>query len=288
MKVAVTVVPPAATVTVHGLVLHPGPESVAADPVWEVAVTVTCVPRGITAEHVGPQFRLPPPAQVAVTVPAPFPPLLMLKLAFLSPKVAVTVVAAAIEDTVHIAPFVVVHPVQDLKSESVPGFAVRVMVEPLSKLDTQLALAQLTPDPVTVPFPLTCTVRGYFLRTKATVTVVAALIEVTLQIAPFVDEHPVHDENRYSAAGAAVSATLVPESSEVAHGNVVQFTPVPVTVPAPLACTVSAYFTRLKVATTVVPPAGTVTWQLPAPMHGPENASVDSAAGVPWTVTTVP
>jgi hypothetical protein len=78
----VTVVPPAATATVHGLVLHPGPERVAADPVCDVAVTVTCVPRGIDAEHVGPQLRLPPPAQVAVTVPAPFPPLLMLKLAF--------------------------------------------------------------------------------------------------------------------------------------------------------------------------------------------------------------
>src|SRR5262249_37811519 len=95
-------------------------------------------------------------------------------------------------------------------------------------------------------------------------------------------------ENRYSAAGAAVSAMLAPESSEVVHGNVVQLTPVPVTVPAPLACTVSAYLTRLKVATTVVPPAGTVTWQLPAPAHGPGNASVDSAAGGPSTVTTVP
>jgi len=284
----VTVVPPAATVTVHGLVLHPAPESAAVDPACGAAVTVTCVPRGIDAEHVGPQLRLPPPAQVAVTVPAPFPTLLMLKLAFLSPKVAVTVAAAPIEDTVHVAPFVVVHPVQDLKSESEPGFAVRVIVVPLSKLDTQLALPQLTPDPVTVPFPLTCTVSGYFFLTKAAETVVADLIEVTLQIAPFVDEHPVHDENKYSAAGAAVSATLMPESSEVAHGNVVQLTPVPVTVPAPLACTVSGYLTRLKVATTVVPPAGTVTWQLPAPVHGPENASVDSATGVPWTVTTVP
>jgi hypothetical protein len=130
VNVAVTVVPPAATVTVHGLVLHPAPESVAVDPVCAVAETVTCVPRGIDAEHVGPQFRLPPPAQVAVTVPAPLPPLLMLKLAFLSPKVAVTVAAAMIEDTVHVAPFVVVHPIQDLKSESAPAVAVKVTVLP--------------------------------------------------------------------------------------------------------------------------------------------------------------
>jgi hypothetical protein len=52
---------------------------------------------------------------------------------------------------------------------------------------------------------------------------------------------------------------------------------------------VSAYFTSVNVATTVVPPLGTVSMQVPEPEHRPEKASVDSDdAGVPMTVTTVP
>jgi hypothetical protein len=285
VKVDVTVVPPAATMTAHGLVAQPAIAAV--DPVCGVAVTVTDVPSGIDAEQPMPQFRLPP-AHDAVTVPVPLPFLLMMKLAFLRPKVAVTV-AAAVSETVHMATFVDVQPTQVLKSESVPGFAVSVMAEPLSKLDTQLALAQFTPVPVTFPLPLTCTVSGYFLSTKVAVTEAAAEIDVTLQIAPpLVDEQPDQDENRYSPVPVAVSARLLPASSERAHGNVKQLAPGPVTVPEPLVCTVSAYFTRLNVATTVVPAAGTVTMQVAAPVHGPENASVDWGAAAPWIVTTVP
>jgi hypothetical protein len=56
-----------------------------------------------------------------------------------------------------------------------------------------------------------------------------------------------------------VSATLAPELTELMQGKVVQLMPVAVTVPDPLACTVSTYCTSVNVAVTVVPPAGTVT-----------------------------
>jgi hypothetical protein len=114
------------------------------------------------------------------------------------------------------------------------------------------------------------------LSVNVAATVVAAAMEVTLQIAPLVDEQPDHPVKVYAAAGVAVSATLAPELTEVVQGKVVQLIPVAVTVPDPLACTVSTYCTSENVAVTVVPPAGTVTWQGPTPVQeDPENASVD-------------
>jgi hypothetical protein len=143
--------------------------------------------------------------------------------------------------------------------------------------------------PVTVPVPTTCTVTGYVLSVNVAVTVLAAAIELTVHTLLAVVLQPAQPVKVYSGDAVAVSEIDEPESSEATHGKVVQLTPVPVTVPEPLAWIVSAYFTSVNVATTVVPALGTVSMHVPAPVQGPENASVDSADdGVPMTVTAVP
>jgi len=162
--------------------------------------------------------------------------LVTLKVALLRPNVAVTTWTALIDDSVQLLPLVLVHPAQLLKSESAPGFAVKVTLDPLSCETTQVGPAQLIPVPVTVPLPLICIVTAYFFNVKVAVTGVAALIDVTLQTAPAADVQPDQPPKSYSAAGWAVRATLLPESSETLHGNVVQLIPPPpVTVPDPLA-----------------------------------------------------
>jgi hypothetical protein len=166
---------------------------------------------------------------------------------------------------------------------------VSVTVVPLFTFEMQDGVEQLTPVPVTVPVPTTCTVTGYVLSVNVAVTVLAAAIELTVHTLPEVVLQPTQPVKVYSADAVAVSEIDEPESSEAAHGKVVQLTPVPVTVPEPFAWIVSAYFTSVNVATTVVPPLGTVSMQVPEPVHGPENASVDAADdGAPVTVTAVP
>src|SRR5579871_4678842 len=99
----------------------------------------------------------------------------------------------------------------------------------------QDGLEQLMPVPVTVPVPTTCTVTGYVLSVNVAVTDFAAAIEVTLQVLFEVELQPAHPVKVYSGEAVAVSASDEPESSEAMQGNVVQLTPVPVTVPEPFA-----------------------------------------------------
>jgi hypothetical protein len=163
-NVAVTVVPASATLVTQLPVpvqpvtpLHP----VNVEPPDGVADSVTCVPVGMEAEQVVPQLMEPaPPFQDAVTTPDPLPAFAMLKLAFLSANVAVTVVAALIEVSVHVPVAFVQAPDQPVKLSLGPGVAVSVSDVPLFTFEMQDGLEQLTPVPVTVPVPTTCTVTG--------------------------------------------------------------------------------------------------------------------------------
>jgi hypothetical protein len=291
VNVLVTVVPPAATVTVHGLLAQP--VIAAVEPVDGVAVTVTWVPSGIDAEQPEPQFRLPPPAHDAVTVPVPLPFLARLKLAFFSTKEAVTAVGCMSGEIVHVVMVEELQPVQPFALESEPGFDVSMIVEPLLKLPMHWVVAQGS-VPVMVPLPLTLTVTAYCLRLKTTDGVTLPLMLVMLQIVlpvPEVDEQPVQPPKVYSAAGAAVSARLDPEVRVVLQGKVVQLTPVPVTVPDPVADTLTLYWFSVKVAVTVVPASATLVTQLPVPgqpvtlLHPvnvePPDAVADSVTCVP-------
>jgi hypothetical protein len=108
------------------------------------------------AEQAAPQLRLPPPAQVAVTVPLPLPCFAMMKLAFLTANVALTVAALVIVVSAHVVPVVVVQPDHELKSESLPGVATRESDEPELTDTVQVGFVHDTvPSAVAiVPWPL--------------------------------------------------------------------------------------------------------------------------------------
>jgi hypothetical protein len=125
------------------------------DPVSGVAVSVTVVPLGITAEQAAPHENIPLPAHDAVTVPVPLPSLTTMTFAFLSANEAVTCVEVVTFVSVHDAPLALVQPDQSVKLESAPGFAVSTRLEPTSTMSAHDAASmQLTPEPVTVPLPL--------------------------------------------------------------------------------------------------------------------------------------
>jgi hypothetical protein len=214
------------------------------EPVAAVAVSVTWVLGAIDAEHAEPQLRLPPPAQDAVTVPLPpLPPFEMLRLPFFSTNDAVTLVGPRSGEIVQVVSVDELHPVQPLALESAPGFDVSVSVEPLLKLPVHGLVAQGS-VPVTDPSPLTLTVTAYCLSVNTTDGVTLPLMLVRLQIVlpvPEVDEQPVQPPKLYSAAGVAVSARLAPAVKVVTQGKVVQLTPVPLTVPEPVAETLTLY-----------------------------------------------
>jgi len=164
------------------------------------------------AEHTAPQLRLPPPAQVAVTVPAPLPCFEITKVAFLIANVAFTVVAVVIAVSEQVAPEAVVQPDHDLKSESASAVAVSDSDAPESTEITQLAIVQLTAPSVLVilPLPERASVTWIFLIVKAALTLAAALKFDTTHVAPVADEHPVQVAKSESAPGVAVKVTLLP------------------------------------------------------------------------------
>ncbi len=195
MNVTGTVVPAAATVTMHDPVpLHGAPHA-EVEPALGVAVRVTCVPGAREAEQVAPQLRLPP-VHDAATVPVPVPDLETTKLAFLSTKVALTVADAAIDVIVHVAPLVAVQPPDQLwKFESAPGTAVSTTVEPTVAGTTQLAAVQLMPPvPVTLPFPVCWIVTDTVVSAKFAVTDVGAMMAAVVHVALAAGVQPVHDE----------------------------------------------------------------------------------------------
>jgi len=164
------------------------------------------------AEHSAPQLRLPPPAQVAVTVPVPLPCFEITKLAFLIANVAFSVVALVIAVSEQIAPVAVVQPDHDLKSESASAVAVNDSDAPESTEITQLGIVQLTAPSVLVilPLPVRVSVTWIFLSVKVALTLAAALRFDTTHVAPVADEHPVQLAKSESAPAVAVKVTVLP------------------------------------------------------------------------------
>src|SRR5258706_9659766 len=164
------------------------------------------------AEHTAPQLRLPPPAQVAVTVPVPLPCFEITKVAFLIANVAFTVVAFVIAVSAQVAPEAVVQPDHDLKSESASAVAVSDSDAPGSTEITQLAIVQFTAPSalVILPLPVRVSVTWIFLSVKVALTLAAALRFDTTHVAPVADEHPVQVAKSESAPGVAVKVTVLP------------------------------------------------------------------------------
>jgi hypothetical protein len=153
VKVALTSVSMSPIVTMQGaLPVQGGPQSTV-EPTSGVAWSVTTVPLATTAEQAAPQFRDPPPGQVATTAPVPLPSLITTRLAFLSANVAVTCIEVVIPTSEHDAPFEFVHPDHSLKTESAPGLACSTKLAPTSTVTSQEAVVQLMPSPVIVPLP---------------------------------------------------------------------------------------------------------------------------------------
>lgn len=113
-----------------------------------VAVKVTDVPVGKSAEQVAPQLI---PAGLLVTVPLPPPALVTVSLKAVE-KVAVTDLLAFMT-TVHVAAVLIQSPLQPVKTELVAASALRVTVVPLVK-DAEQVAPQLIPAGVLVTVPL--------------------------------------------------------------------------------------------------------------------------------------
>jgi hypothetical protein len=154
VKVAWTIEPPAATVTKHELLPLHGAPQVTVVLVAGIAVNMMVVPGATDAEHAVPQFREPPPAQVAVTVPVPLPALAMTNDASSCTNVAVTWVALLTFATVHIVAFTVEQPDHCIRCQPELAFAWRIRVAPTSSGVVHEASTQLTPEPVMVPCPV--------------------------------------------------------------------------------------------------------------------------------------
>src|SRR5213083_245721 len=223
------------------------PEKV--EPAVGVAVKVTAVPLANGAEHVAPQAI---PAGLLVTVPAPAPALVSVRVKDGTANVAVTEVAA-FSVTMQVPVPEQPPPLQPEKVEPAVGVAVKVTEVPLAN-----AAAQVVPQAmpagalVTVPLPtpleLTVSVKDWI--ANVAVTEVAALI-VTVQVPVPEQPPPLQPEKVEPATGAAVKVTAVPLAN-AAEQVVPQETPagalVTLPVPAPALFTVSVKDCRAKVA----------------------------------------
>jgi len=123
VNVATRVVPPAGIVIWQAPAPVQGADHASVESACGIPETVTTVPCGMAAEQFAPQFKLPPPGHVAVTVPAPLPCRETTKLAFLTANVALTCCGAAIEETMQVVPVTLEQPDQLWKTESAPATA---------------------------------------------------------------------------------------------------------------------------------------------------------------------
>jgi hypothetical protein len=129
--------------------------------------------------------------------------------------------------------------------------------------DTTVPWLYIPPEGLTVPepFPAVDTVNAYCFKLKVAVTFFGASI-ITLQVV-FPEQAPDQPLNTELAAGAAVSATVVPW---------LYIHPGGLTVPDPFPPieTLNAYCFKLKVAVTLLA-ASIVTLQAPVPEQTPDQ-----------------
>jgi len=189
--------------------LHPPPlQPTKIEPAAAAAVSVTELFVGNEALQVFPQLM---PAGLLVTVPAPVPALVTVRVEGTALNVAVTDLFALITTT-HVAVPLHPLPLQPPNVDPADGVAVNVTVVPLVKLKLQVA-PQAIPGGllVTVPSPTPClvTVRVNVLRVaKLAATVWSAFI-TTAQVPVPLQPAPLQPVNVEPASGAAVSVTML-------------------------------------------------------------------------------
>jgi hypothetical protein len=216
-------------------------------------------------------------------------------------KSADTALFAPIE-RVHVLPLDVSQPVvQPVKSESIPGAAVRVTAVPATKSLLQPGLLlepQLMPpgDDVTVPLPMPVseTVNVNRFNMKIAVTVFAFVID-TVHVVPDTESQPVHPVNREFVAGPALRATG--ESlRNCAEQALPQLTPsgFDVTVPAPSPCLIMVSVSICLTVTVVLPVLPNASVEVivavprPTPVTSPDAPTVATLALLVVHVIPVP
>ena len=194
----------------------PAPHPVKVDPSEAVAVNVIGVPLAKLAEHVAPQLI---PAGVLLTVPAPVPALVTVrvKLLVVVLKVAVTP-SAALMVTEHVPVPVQPAPLHPANVDPLAAAAVSTTTCPLVKLAEHVA-PQLIPAgllvTVPVPVPALVTVRVSLLPVlKVAVTVTSDVTIGTTHVGGFVwglagTQFALNPANVDPAAAVAVSVTLL-------------------------------------------------------------------------------
>jgi hypothetical protein len=179
-----------------------------------------------------------------------------------------------------------------------PGVAVRVTTEPVLSSAAQPSLlpdVQAMPGPVTVPVPVPAvvTVRRYVVGWNVAVTVFADDI-VTVQVLPFVLVQPVQLFSMASAAGDAVSVTVLPLARVVVQpAGSLHSSPAPLIVPvAPYSeagFTVRGYVLGWKMAVTVFAAVMATVHVAPFTVVQPVQLfRIELASGVPVRVTVAP
>jgi hypothetical protein len=155
------------------------------EPVAGAAVKAITVPLENEAEHVAPQEM---PAGVLVTVPAPLPDLVTVRVKVFSAKVAVTERAALIVTVQVLVP--VQAPLQPVKVEPVAGAAVKVTMVPAVNEAEQVVPQEMPAGLlVTVPLPAPALVTVSMLPVDAPVpvtsreTVSPSAVKLTLALA---------------------------------------------------------------------------------------------------------
>src|SRR5437773_1471383 len=255
-----------------------------------VAVKVTAVPLANGAEHVAPQAM---PAGLLVTVPAPAPALVSVRVKDCTANVAVTEVAA-FTVTMQVPVPEQPPPLQPEKVEPAVGVAVKVTAVPVANGAEHVAPQAMPAGllfTVPAPAPALVSVRVKDCTANVAVTEVAAF-SVTMQVPVPEQPPPLQPEKVEPAVGVAVKVTAVPLGNG-AEPAAPQAMPAGLlaTVPAPAPALVSV---RVKdcaanVAVTEVA-AFRVTMQVPVPEQPPplQPVKVELASGVAVKVTAVP
>src|SRR5881396_1313528 len=180
-----------------------------------VAVKVTAVPLANGAEHVAPQAI---PAGLLVTVPAPAPALVSVRVKDCTANVAVTEVAA-FTVTMQVPVPEQPPPLQPVKVELASGVAVRVTAVPTVNEAEQVAPQEIPEGAlptVPLPTPVLVTLRAKDCWTKPAVTEAAALI-VTMQVPVPEQPPPLQPVKVELASGVAVKVTAVPLANGAEH-----------------------------------------------------------------------
>src|SRR5437879_4172079 len=171
-----------------------------------VAVKVTAVPLANGAEHVAPQAT---PTGLLVTVPAPAPAVVTVRVKDCTANVAATEVAAFSVTTQAPVPEQP-PPLQPVKVELASGVAVRVTAVPLANgaehvAPQEMPAGELVMVPVPVPDLLTVSMKDCC--AKVAVTDVAAF-RVTVQVLVPGQPPPLQPGKVEPAAGAAVKVKI--------------------------------------------------------------------------------